>query len=685
MSAITASAARGRLSGVALVAARLAWIALAVGGVAAFVASLPAAYRGLAALQEPWVRRPEVGAGLAAWGVSAQTYAAAMIVALVLIAAVFVGVGVLIVVRRRDDPSALLFSAILVAFGVVWPNTLRAEGGVLAASTLVYGWFALYGFFGLLYYFPDARFVPGWSGRVFAAFVALLIAAELGAWPDLLEAATLFSFLGFGIWSQIHRFRRVSDLVARQQTKWAVTALVICVLGFAATASLSGLQVWRTPTGALVADVVELSVYGGLFCLVPLAIGRAVLRHRLWDIDPIINRALVLGALTASLALVYALVVTVVGRRLQVGDAPWVSFLAAAVVAVLFAPLRARLQRRANRLTYGDRDDPQHAVTTLARRLDDTLAPEEMLPAVVGSVRSALRAPYAAVIAPDGTVLAASGVEPPRTTSLPLTSHGQQLGSLHVAARGPGERYDRRDERLLDELTRQTSAAVEAVVLHERTARLAAELQASRERIVTGREEERRRLRRELHDSLGPALATQAMLVETARNLVATQPDRAEELLDRVLASTTDAVAHVRHVASGLRPPALDDVGLLAALQRLADPLGAGGLVVTVTAEDVPPLPAAVEVAVYQIAAEALTNTLRHANASRAEVTLVVGPDVVLTVRDDGVGLPQSRAAGVGTASMRERAAELGGECAIGPAADGGTLVRARLPWGTAA
>jgi signal transduction histidine kinase len=685
MSAIAASPTHGRLAGVALVAARLAWTAVAIGGVVAFVASLPATYRGLAALQEPWVNRPQIREGLVAWGISAQAYAAAMTATLALIAAVFVGVGVLIVVRRRADPAALLLSAILVAFGVVWPNTLTAGEGVLGALTMVYGLFAFYGFFGLLYYFPDGRFVPGWSAWAFAGFVSILVLAELRDWPDLWESVPLFSFFAFGIWSQVRRYRRVSDPVARQQTKWVVTALVTCVVGFSVLASASGLPMWQTPTGALVANGLEMLVYGGLFCLVPLAIGRAVLRHRLWDIDPIINRALVLSALTVSLALVYALVVTVVGRRLLVGDAPWVSFLAAAVVAVLFAPLRARLQRLANRLTYGDRDDPQHALTTLARRLDDTLAPEDTLPAVVDSIRSALRAPYAAVVAPDGTVLAASGMAPDLTTSLPLSSHGQPQGRLEVAARGPGEQYDRRDERLLDELVRQASAAVEAVSLHEQTARLAADLQASRERIVSSREEERRRLRRDLHDGLGPTLATQAMLVETARGLLSTRPDEAEALLDQVLANTTDAVTQVRRVAHGLRPPALDDLGLERALQRLADTMGTGGLVVTVTTDDLPPLPAAVEVAVYQITAEALTNALRHAQASEVHVSLVAGSDLLLSITDDGVGLPAAGAAGVGTASMRERAAELGGACSIRRAPGAGTLVCARLPCGTAA
>ena len=379
----------------------------------------------------------------------------------------------------------------------------------------------------------------------------------------------------------------------------------------------------------------------------------------------------------------YAAVVAWLGTALTIEGSPLVSFVAAAVIAVLFQPLRGRLQRVANRMTYGSRDDPQRAVSSLASRLDDALTPGEALPALVSSVREAMRSPYASITAPDGTELAASGM-PPTPAGLvvvPLTRHGEVLGALHLAPRAPGEEYDSRDRHLLGELTSLAASAVEAIRLREQTARLATDLQGSRERLVAAREEERRRLRRDLHDGLGPMLAGQVMKIESARDLVRDQPQRADMMLGDALEGMVDAVAEVRRVAHDLRPPALDELGLAGAVRRLADGLAAHRLDVQITVDDLPSLPAAVEVAAYYIVGEALTNVARHSGAGSAVVALrVLGGELKVSVRDDGCGPGTATPAGVGTESMRERARELGGDCAVTAAAERGTLVSANLP-----
>jgi len=285
--------------------------------------------------------------------------------------------------------------------------------------------------------------------------------------------------------------------MARQQTKWVVAALVVAVTGFAFMAAIGGLDVWASASGALVFDAVEVVVYAGLFCLVPLTIGRAVLRLRLWDIDPILNRALVLAGMTAALVAVFSVATVAAswaGRGVAPDSGPWVSVLAALVVAVLLSPLRHRLQLLANRATYGDRDDPQRAKAALARRVDDALAPGTVLPAVVASVRDALRSPYAALVGPTGDERATSGESAGDLVDVPLVRQGVPLGSLRVAPRAPGEEFGGRDLQLINDLARQASAAVEAVDLREQTARLVDDLNASRGRIVTAREEERRLL-----------------------------------------------------------------------------------------------------------------------------------------------------------------------------------------------
>jgi signal transduction histidine kinase len=225
---------------------------------------------------------------------------------------------------------------------------------------------------------------------------------------------------------------------------------------------------------------------------------------------------------------------------------------------------------------------------------------------------------------------------------------------------------------VLTDLARQVGAAVHAV-------QLSVDLQHSRERLVSAREEERRRLGRELHDGLGPQLAGLSMKVDAARALLATEPERAEALLLSLADQAEGAVADLRRMAYLLRPPALDTLGLVGALRAVADQQP---LPIEVSAPDpLPPLPAAVEVAVYRIAVEAMRNAVRHAAASGCTVRLEVGDGSVrLEVTDDGRGLSPGAAEGVGLASVRERAAELGGSCTVGPRPGGGVRLTASVP-----
>jgi signal transduction histidine kinase len=229
---------------------------------------------------------------------------------------------------------------------------------------------------------------------------------------------------------------------------------------------------------------------------------------------------------------------------------------------------------------------------------------------------------------------------------------------------------------LLEDLARQAEVAVHAV-------RLTADLQHSRERLVATREEERRRLRRDLHDGLGAQLAGLNVQAGTLRRLIPRDPAAADELVVELRDELRAAIADIRRLVHDLRPPALDDLGLAAALRRLAERYGSEDeqlQVLVETPEDLPTLPAAVEVAVYRITQEALINVARHARARNCVVRLAVDEDVALEIVDDGIGIPVERGAGVGLSSMRERASELGGSCVVEPAPKGGTRVLVRLP-----
>jgi signal transduction histidine kinase len=412
---------------------------------------------------------------------------------------------------------------------------------------------------------------------------------------------------------------------------------------------------------------------------VPIVTYIAILRHRLYDIDVVINRTLVYGALSACVIGIYVLAVVALGALFQAQGNLGVSLLATGLVAVLFQPLRSRLQRSVNRLMYGERDDPYAVISRLGRRLEATLAPEAVLTTVVETIAQALKLPYAAILLKEGEgfrTAAAYGSPRGEPETLPLVYQREEIGRLVLSPRAPGEGFSDADRSLLEDLARQAEVAVHAL-------RLTSDLQRSRERLVATREEERRRLRRDLHDGLGAQLAGLNVQAGTLRRLIPRDPDAAEELVVELREELRGAISDIRRLVYDLRPPALDDLGLVESLRQLGERYGSKGepLNVLVEApEDLPDLPAAVEVAVYRITQEALTNVVRHARARTCVVRLIVEEDVTLEIVDDGVSIPAERSAGVGLTSMHERASELGGICIVEPVPKGGTKVLVRLP-----
>jgi signal transduction histidine kinase len=393
----------------------------------------------------------------------------------------------------------------------------------------------------------------------------------------------------------------------------------------------------------------------------------------------VINRTLVYGALSACVIGIYVLAVVALGALFQAQGNLGVSLLATGLVAVLFQPLRSRLQRGVNRLMYGERDDPYAVISRLGRRLEAALAPDTVLPTLVETIAQALKLPHAAILLKEAEgyrTAAAYGSPRGEPETLPLVYQREEIGRLVLSPRAPGEGFSDADRNLLEDLGRQAEVAVHAV-------RLTTDLQHSRERLVATREEERRRLRRDLHDGLGAQLAGLNVQAGALRRLIPRDTDAADALVVELRDELRSAIADIRRLVYDLRPPALDDLGLLEALRRLAERYGSEDdqLRVLVEApEDIPDLPAAVEVAVYRITQEALTNVARHARAQTCVVRLVVNDDVTLEIVDDGVGIYAERSAGVGLSSMRERASELGGSCVVQPVPKGGTQVLVRLP-----
>jgi two-component system NarL family sensor kinase len=539
---------------------------------------------------------------------------------------------------------------------------------------------------------PSPRWRPAlWCGLAAAGFATLR--GMLGPPDDLefqgnplvgdsslLDVGDAFSVGWFlmvvasvaGIVALVRRRRAPGlDDDTREQLRLMARVGAVVVVAFAACV-----------VGALAAptafDVGAIAAVGSLAALaVTMAV--AILRYRLYGVDVFVDRALVLTVVTVLLGALYVGAVVVASRLLGVDVELGVALPATVLVAVAFHPLRERVQRSVARLLHGHRDEPYAAVTTLGRRLGGAMSPDRVLPVTVETIADALRLPYVAVelAGADGPVVTAHGTpDAGIALRLPLEHAGQRVGTLVVGARDHHEELGAADRRLLEVFAERASAAVSAVGL-------SVEVQRAREQLVTAREEERRRLRSDLHDGLGPKLAGAVLTIDAARRLIKTDPEAADALLDGAAANVEGTVDGVRRVVYALRPPALDQLGLLGALRQQAGALSTagGGLTCDVEApRELSPLPAAVEVAAFRIAQEALTNVTRHAAASRATISVAVDGDLHLEISDDGRGLPPDAPVGVGLTSMRDRAAELGGTFAIERPPAGGTRVRVRLP-----
>ncbi len=574
----------------------------------------------------------------------------------------------------------------------VWMPLKSSLVSLLMAGTL--GSLVLF-----FYLFPDGRFVPRWTRWPALLLCIMFGAYVLGVFLHIpapfanmwaIFTTAFFAALVIAVGAQLYRYRTCTDPGQRQQMKWVVLGFgfyIILVVPLSLGVLLPAFT-WGPVINLLGLMLAQ--------CFIPLAIGFSILRYRLWDIDLIINRTVVYGGLTLLVTVVYVLLVGLMSNLFQSGSSLALSVFATGLIAILFNPARQRLQTAVNRLMYGERDDPITVLTALGRRLEETVAPAETLPTLVETIAQTLKLPYVAIVGNGevGEQMSRGAVEilaaypslltsHPAPLAFPLIYHAQTIGQLLVAPRAPGEAFTPAERRLLENVARQAGAAVHA-------ARLTTDLQRSRERLVTTREEERRRLRRDLHDGLGPQLATLTLKVDAARNYLRQEPETprpasietTDHLLLELKREIQEAIQDIRRLAYNLRPPALDQLGLAPALGEYAAQNSGNGLLITVDAPTaLPPLSAAVEVAAYRIALEAITNVVRHARATHCRVKLsVVGDSLYLEIADNGVGLPEAPSSGVGLASMRERAAELGGAFDLRAAPAEGTHVSIRLP-----
>ncbi len=657
---------------------RIVWAVLVVLILVIFFAGIPLYYAQFQTVCESPLCNisPQQAQALGQLGISIKGFTLANLTFALLWACVWFAVGAVLAWHKSNDWMGLLVSGMLILQGTTGVTVVaRASSSVWQFPSALLNDLAFVVISLVFFLFPDGRFVPR-----FTRWIVVLLVVMGGLDVLFPQAGVFYTLLTVGgsacyVAAQLYRYWRVSNQGQRQQTKWVMYSVSVAIAFTFLLASPLLLPALQPPASSYFLFVQPMVMLTTL--LFPLSIGIAILRYQLWDIDLIINRTLVYGLLTVLVVGLYVLIVGELGTVLQVQGNLLLSLVATALVAVLFQPLRLWLQRSINRVLYGQRDEPYAVISRLGSRLEATLAPDAVLPTIVETVAQALKLPYAAIALQQdqaSPITASYGIAGEPLLHLPLLYQSEHVGELLLAPRARGESFTPADRRLLDDLARQVGIAAHAV-------RLTADLQLSRERLVRAREEERRRLRRDLHDGLGPTLATITVKAEAAHDAIAAEPAQAMLLLKELIDQAQTAITDIRRLVYNLRPPALDDLGFVAAIRAQAMHYEHPSLRVSIEAsEPLPELPAAVEVAAYRIVQEALTNVVRHANARSCLIRLTFDGTLHLSVTDDGCGIPAERQAGVGLRSMQERAVEVGGSCVVEALTSKGTRVQASLP-----
>ena len=620
-----------------------------------------------------------------------------------LIAASFVTVGLYVVRMRPRHHEGWLLVAVGVVHAVMFFDRQygRTESVLPAASWIV--WFGVWplplaiALFGWTFMaFPHGRMLSSRWRRAGVGMVAVatvmatmsalwpvdydrigvgsthpleLPGAQAAArvWPYLLPSYALFQAL----WTAavVVRLRRARGDEARQM-RWLVYATVMATVLLG-----TGLAVFRSPVPGLLA-----------LPLIPLAAGIAILKYRLYDIDPVVNKTLVIGLLVLFVTAGYVAIVVVVGALIPVGTG-WLSLLTTAVVAVAFEPLRRRAQRLADRLVYGHRATPYEALSRLSSQLDE--APDELLDGIAATVANAVGATEVVVwVGEEVRLVAQAGFprppdpcEPSRLDELdvgphrhirPVVHHGTVRGA--VTLRKPlGEALTPAEDRLLDDLVAQTGL----IIAQQQQAR---QLQAAARRIVTAQDVARRRIERDLHDGAQQRLVTMGLelgwLEERAK--ATGEVELAARVRD-VRAQLLEATAELRELARGLHPMVLSQAGLETALRMLAD---RSAIPVRITVSLAGRLPREIEATAYFVVGEALTNAARHSGAAVVTVEVAtVAQELRVLVSDDGRGGARP-GDGTGLQGLADRLAAVGATLTIDSPVDGGTRIRAVLPCG---
>ncbi|MFC5406553.1 sensor histidine kinase [Cohnella soli] len=639
-----------------------------------------------------------------------DTYALAFVIIDCVLPLLFYIASAVIIWKCKRRVMGSIAALALVAYGTTFPSLvdIASEGISLWVrwydAVRAVGWISLFLLFLL---FPTGRFSPSRTYFVFIPFSIVQIVSfafpdtvlDLENWSGIARIIYYLSAIGTMIYSQFYRYMKVSSSEERQQTKWVVYGISISFLGFIGVSGFFVYPVFNeNPTSYIYLNA-ALHIF---VALIPLTLTFAILRHRLWDIDPLVNRTIVYGALYLSIVLIYSFSVLYLIRVFQTKENFLISLMATSIVAFLFMPLKVRLQRIVSRIMKGKHDDPFAVLSELGDHLVKPIDHDTLLDIMVKTIQDALRLPYVGIsIRIDGEekLIAVAGKTAYDMQSIPIIHGGVELGKLLISSRSPGEVFTSEDRKLLDVLLRQAGQIVHSVNMARDMKHLAKDLQDSRSRLIYAREEERRQIRRNLHDDLAPRLMSLAFNVAAAEQYIEKNPNKAVGLLGELRATIRSTVDDIRTMVHDLRPPTLDEFGLIGSIKaRIEDAVKtseqvSASLHITPLSvklhipQELPDLPAAVEVAAYRIVTESLVNIIKHAKATNCDVYLQMNSENELQIEvvDNGIGIPvyikSSGNGGIGLTSIRERARELGGQCEFERLESGGTRVKALLPF----
>ena len=643
-------------------------------------------------------------------------------------------IGSLVAARRPGNAIGwvLLWGALFIGEAFVSDEYARytlvtkpggLPGGVWAAWVSSWSWAAaiipLVTFLFLL--FPDGRLLSRrWRPVAWAAGVVLALVTVAGMLnPNidttygvknpigiagaggLIESVIGVAFLSLAVlgllsvWSLILRFRR-SHGDEREQIKWFALAagLLIGWLVLSTIGQVAGI-VW------LYDSWFNTVVSGLAFLALPVAVGVAILKYQLYEIDVVIRKTVVVGVLAVFITVVYVAIVAGIGA-VAAGSLSnrLLPIVAAVVIAVAFQPVQAAARRLANRLVLGPRATPYEVLSAFSERVAGTYATEDLLPRMARILGEGTGAQRAEVWLRVGEKLRPAAAWPPSdegtrsepipiqdgelpslgsgVDALPVRQDGELLGAIAVT-KPPSEPLSPEEQKLLAHLAAQAGLVLRNVRLTEELRARLEELQASRVRIVAAQDQERRRLERNLHDGAQQQLVALAVKQRLAEGMVRRDPDKAVSMLAELQQDTTEALDNLRDLARGIYPPLLADKGLAAALEAQARK---SSVLAEVEADGVARYPQEAEAAVYFCCLEALQNVAKYADASRVTVGLSGrNGELAFSVADDGRGFDaDTTPLGSGMQNMADRLAALGGSIEVRSRPGEGTTVTGRLP-----